>query len=67
MYIILMHALVIDDEKRDSPIEGWVPQISRSFFYWQIIGSQLNQAGGDCMAGISWQPNLKPQGVGNSR
>ena len=67
MYIILMQALVIDDEKPDSPIEGWVPQISRSFCYWQIIGSQLNQAGGDCMAGISWQPDLKPQGGGNSR
>ena len=39
MYIILMQALVIADEKPDSPIEGWVPQISRSFSlladYWQ--------------------------------
>ena len=39
MYVILMQALVIDDEKPDSPIEGWVPQISRSFSlladYWQ--------------------------------
>ena len=67
MYIILMQALVIDDEKPDLPIEGWVPQISRSFSYWQIIGSHLNQPGGDGMSGISWQPDLKPQGVGNSR
>lgn len=39
MYIILMQALVIADEKPDSPIEGWVPQISRGFSlladYWQ--------------------------------
>ena len=67
MYISLMQALVIDDEKPDSPMEGWLPQISRSFSYWQIIGSQLNQPGGVCMAGISWQPDLKPQGGGNSR
>ena len=67
IYVILMQALVIDDEKPDSAIEEWVPQISRSFSYWQIIGSQLNQPGGVCMAGISWQPDLKPQGGGNSR
>lgn len=67
MYVILMQALVIDDEKPESPIEGWVPQISRSFSYWQIIGSQLNKPGGVCMACISWQPELKPQGGGNSR
>ena len=67
MYIIFMQALVIDDEKPESPTEGWVPQICRSFSYWQIIGSQLNQPGGVCMAGISWQPDLKPQGGGNSR
>lgn len=67
MNVILMQALVIDDEKPDSPIEEWVPQISRSFSYWQIIGSQLNQPGEVCMAGISWQPDLKPQGGGNSR
>ena len=62
-----MQALVIDDEKPDSPMERWVPQISRSFSYWQIIGSQLNQPGGVCMAGICWQADLKPQGGGNSR
>ena len=67
MYIIFMQALVIDDEKPESPIEGWVPQICRSFCYWQIIGSQLNKPGGVCMAGISWQPDLKPQGGGNTR
>ena len=67
MYIILMQALVIDDEKPDSPRERWVPQISRSFSYWQIIGSQLNQPGEVCMAGISWQPDLRPQGGVNSR
>ena len=67
MYIILMQALVIDDKKPESPMGECVPQISRSFSYWQIIGSQLNQPGGVCIAGISWQPDLKPQGGGNSR
>ena len=67
MYIILVQALVIADEKPDSPIEGWVPQMSRSFSCWQIIVRQLNQPGGVYMAGISWQPDLKPQGGGNSR